>query len=308
MQKNVIVTGGNGFLGRHVVAELRGRGATRVLTPAKAEYDLCYADHVHRLLDDHDPDLVIHLAAAVGGIGANQKNPGRFFYENAVMGLNLLEAARKFEVPKVVTIGTVCSYPKFAKVPFVEDDLWNGYPEETNAPYGLAKKMVMVMCRAYREQYGCDFVHLVMANLYGPGDDFDLETSHTIPALIRKMIAAKESSATEIEVWGTGTPSREFLYAADAAEGIVTAAEQYDSSEPVNLGTGREVTIKELAGMIRAATGFEGEFRWNPERPDGQPRRALDTSRAREAFGFVATTSLEDGLAKTVEWYLANRG
>jgi len=306
--RRVMVTGGGGFLGSAVVERLRSSGAGEIFSVRSRDYDLRTRDGIERALADGRPDLVIHLAAVVGGIGANRENPGRFFYENAIMGVELMEQARRAGVAKFVQIGTVCSYPKFTPVPFHEDDLWGGYPEETNAPYGLAKKMLLVQGQAYREQYGFDVIHLIPVNLYGPGDNFDPASSHVIPALIKKCVDAREARAAEIEVWGTGSASREFLYVDDAAAGIVLAAERYDGAEPVNLGVGREVTIRELVELIARLTHFGGELRWDASKPDGQPRRALDTSRARERFGFAATTSFEDGLARTIEWYEASRG
>jgi len=303
----VMVTGGGGFLGHAVVARLRSAGAEEIFVPRSRDYDLRTLDGVERSLADGRPDLVIHLAASVGGIGANRENPGRFFYENAIMGIQLLEQARLAGVAKFVTIGTVCSYPKFTPVPFHEDALWDGYPEETNAPYGLAKKMLLVQSQAYREQYGMNAIYLVPVNLYGPGDNFDPASSHVIPALIKKCVDARDAGAAEIEVWGSGAASREFLYVDDGAEGIVLGAEQYDAPEPVNLGVGHEVTIRELVTLIAEATGFTGEIRWDPSRPDGQPRRALDTTRARELFGFVARMPFAEGLRRTVEWYEAER-
>jgi GDP-L-fucose synthase len=301
--RRVTVTGGGGFLGRAVVARLRAAGADKIFVPRSSEYDLRTREGIDRALTDGRPDLVIHLAAVVGGIGANRENPGRFFYENAIMGIQLIEAARLAEVAKFVAVGTVCSYPKYTPVPFREEDLWKGYPEETNAPYGLAKKMLLVQGQAYRAQYGLDVIHLVPVNLYGPGDNFDPASSHVIPALIKKCLDARDQGDGFIDVWGTGSASREFLYVDDAAEGIVLAAERYDGAEPVNLGVGREITIRELVTLIARLTGFEGEIRWDASKPDGQPRRALDTSRARERFGFVAGTSFEDGLRRTIEWY-----
>jgi GDP-L-fucose synthase len=303
----VMVTGGGGFLGQKVVAQLRSEGADEIFIPRSRDYDLRTLDGVTRALADAAPQLVIHLAASVGGIGANRENPGRFFYENAIMGIQLLEQARLAGVAKFVTIGTVCSYPKFAPVPFREEEFWDGYPEEINGPYGLAKKMLLVQGQAYREQYGFNAIYLIPVNLYGPGDDFDPVTSHVIPALIKKCVDARESGALEIEVWGTGSASREFLYVDDAAEGIVLAAQRYDGPEPVNLGVGRELRIRDLVELIAELTHFTGTIRWNPSKPDGQPRRALDTHRARDLFGFVAGTSFEVGLQRTVEWYEAQR-
>jgi GDP-L-fucose synthase len=299
-----MVTGGGGFLGQAVVRRLQGAGVSEIFVPRSAEYDLRTAEGVRSALSNARPEVVIHLAAVVGGIGANRENPGRFFYENAAMGIELMEQSRASGVEKFVQIGTVCSYPKFTPVPFREDDLWNGYPEETNAPYGVAKKMLLVQGQAYRQQYGFDVIHLIPVNLYGPGDNFNPASSHVIPALIKKCVDAREAGADHIEVWGTGSASREFLYVDDAAQGIVLAAERYDGSDPVNLGVGREITIKELVELIVQLTEFEGEIRWDTSKPDGQPRRALDTSRARERFGFVARTSFEDGLRETIDWYL----
>ena len=306
--RRVMVTGGAGFLGSAVVDRLTEAGVTDVFVPRSDAYDLRTTDGVDRALADGRPEIVIHLAAVVGGIGANRENPGRFFYENAIMGIELMERARLAGVDKFVQIGTVCSYPKFTPVPFHEDDLWGGYPEETNAPYGLAKKMLLVQGQAYRAQYGFDVIHLIPVNLYGPGDNFDPASSHVIPALIKKCIDARDAGADHIEVWGTGSASREFLYVDDAANGIVLAAERYDGEEPVNLGVGQEITIRDLVDLIVRLTGFEGEVRWDPTKPDGQPRRALDTSRARERFGFVATTTFDDGLRRTIEWYESSRG
>jgi GDP-L-fucose synthase len=301
--RRVMVTGGGGFLGRAVVRRLEASGATDVFVPRSPDYDLRTLAGIERVLADGRPELVIHLAAVVGGIGANRENPGRFFYENAIMGIQLMELARLAGVAKYVQVGTVCSYPRLTPVPFKEDDLWNGYPEETNAPYGLAKKMLLVQGQAYREQYGFNVIHLIPVNLYGPGDNFDPASSHVIPALIRKCVDARESGADHIDVWGTGAASREFLYVDDAAEGIVLAAERYDGAEPVNLGVGREIAIRDLVELIARLTGFEGEIRWDPSKPDGQPRRALDTSRASERFGFEAETSFDEGLRRTIEWY-----
>ncbi len=305
--RRVMVTGGAGFLGRAVVRRLQAGGATDVFVPRSRDYDLRTRDGIAAALSEGRPDLVIHLAAVVGGIGANRENPGRFFYENAIMGIELMEQARLAGVDKFVQIGTVCSYPKFTPVPFREEDLWNGYPEETNAPYGLAKKMLLVQGQAYRAQYGFNVIHLIPVNLYGPGDNFDPASSHVIPALIKKCVDARESGDPFIEVWGTGSASREFLYVEDAAAGIVLAAERYNHADPVNLGVGQEITVRNLVPLIVRLTGFAGEVRWDPSKPDGQPRRALDTSRAREQFGFVAETAFEDGLRRTIDWYTSVR-
>ena len=301
--RRVMVTGGGGFLGRAVVRRLNTSGADKVFVPRSNEYDLRTQAGIDRALADGRPQMVIHLAAVVGGIGAMRANPGRFFYENAILGIQLMEQARLAGVEKFVAIGTVCSYPKFTPVPFREDDLWNGYPEETNAPYGLAKKMLLVQGQAYREQYGFNAIHLIPVNLYGPGDNFDPATSHVIPALIKKCIDAREAGDSAIEVWGTGTASREFIYVDDAADGIVLASEHYDRPEPVNLGIGEEISIRDLVELIARLTGYGGEIRWDTSKPDGQPRRMLSTDRAREAFGFVAKTRLLDGLSETIRWY-----
>jgi GDP-L-fucose synthase len=306
--RRITVTGGAGFLGSAVVRRLQAAGATGVFVPRSAQYDLRTRDGIARCLADGQPEVIIHLAAVVGGIGANRENPGRFFYENAIMGIELMEQARLAGVAKFVGVGTVCSYPKFTPVPFREDDLWDGYPEETNAPYGLAKKMLLVQGQAYRAQYGFDAIHLLPVNLYGPGDNFDEASSHVIPALIKKCLDARDRGEAFIEVWGTGSASREFLYVDDAAEGIVLAAELYDGPDPVNLGVGHEITIRELVTLIARLAGFSGEVRWDTSKPDGQPRRALDTSRARERFGFVARSSFEEGLRRTIDWYSAKRG
>jgi len=306
-QSRILVTGGAGFLGSFVVEELHAHGAKSIVVPRSHDYDLVDRMACRRMLADAKPDLVFHLAARVGGIGANRENPGRFFYENAIMGIELMEQARNAGVSKFVGVGTVCSYPKFTPVPFHEDDLWGGYPEETNAPYGLAKKMLLVQGQAYREQYGFDAIHLLPVNLYGPGDNFDESSSHVIPALIKKCLDARDRGDDFIEVWGTGSASREFLYVDDAANGIVLAAERYDEGAPVNLGVGHEITIRDLVTLIARLSGFEGELRWDATKPDGQPRRALDTSRAREKFGFAAGTSFEEGLRRTIEWYTTTR-
>ncbi|MFI5310731.1 MAG: GDP-L-fucose synthase family protein [Gemmatimonadales bacterium] len=301
----VVVTGGSGFLGRRVIAALEGRGCRAITVPRSREYDLRERAAVQRLYRDVRPDLVIHLAAVVGGIGANRANPGRFFYDNAIMGIETLEQARLAGVAKFVGIGTICSYPKLTPVPFHEDDLWSGYPEETNAPYGLAKKMLLVQSQAYRAQYGYDAIHLLPVNLYGPGDSFDLEASHVIPALILKMMDAAERGAAEVVLWGDGTPTREFLYVDDAAEAIMLASERYDGAEPVNLGSGVEISIIDLAHVVARTVGFGGAIRWDTSKPNGQPRRSLDTSRAEAAFGFRARTPFADGLQETVTWYRA---
>ena len=303
--KRIVVTGGSGFLGSHLVPRLKDCAGVEVFVPRRKDYDLTVGADVLRMYKDFLPEMVIHLAAEVGGIGANQKNPGRFFYANLMMGTQLIEQARLNGVKKFVALGTVCSYPKFAPVPFKEDAIWDGYPEETNAPYGLAKKMMLVQSQSYREQYGFNSIFLLPANLFGPFDNFDLETSHVIPALIRKCIEARDTQASFIEVWGTGKASREFLYVEDCAAGILRAAREYDESAPVNLGNGREVLIRELVETIARLTRFEGEIRWRTDKPDGQPRRCLDVTRAFEKFGFRAETSLEEGLRRTIEWYEA---
>ncbi len=302
-KKRVLVTGGAGFLGRYVVRKLREVGCSEIFVPRSRDYDLVQMDAVRRLFRDSEPDVVIHLAAKVGGIGANMRNPGRFFYENLMMGIQTMEVARLSGVEKFVAIGTVCAYPKNTPVPFREEDLWNGYPEETNAPYGLAKKMLLVQSQAYRAQYGFNAIYLLPANLYGPEDNFDPEYSHVIPSLIRKAFEARREGRDRIVVWGTGKATREFLYVEDAAEAIVLAAERYDGPEPVNIGSGFEISIRELAELICELVGFEGEIEWDTSKPDGQPRRRLDTSRAREYFGFQAKTPLRDGLERTIRWY-----
>ena len=303
LDKRVTVTGGGGFLGSFIVDNLRARGANEILVPRKADYDLVNRQDIDRMLEDGKPDIVIHAAALAGGIGANRARPADFFYSNLMMGVPLMHAAWERGVKKFVALGTICSYPKFAPTPFREEDLWDGYPEETNAPYGLAKKMLLVQAQAYREQYGFNAIFLLPVNLYGPRDNFDLETSHVIPALIRKFIEAKERGDEQVELWGDGSPTREFLYVEDAAEGIVLAAECYNGSEPVNLGSGREISIKDLAETIAMLAGYEGEFIWNTDKPNGQPRRFLDVARAKKHFGFRASTSFEDGLRKTVDWF-----
>jgi len=301
--KRVTVTGGGGFLGRFVTEKLKACDEVEVFVPRSRDFNLVEKPDIERMLDTAQPDLVIHLAGVVGGVGHNQKNPGRFFYDNLMMGVQLMEAARQRGVKKFLAAGTVCAYPKFTPVPFKEDDLWNGYPEETNAPYGLAKKMMLVQSQAYRQQYGFNSVFVLPGNLYGPGDNFDLETSHVIPAIVRKCVEARRRGASFIEVWGSGTPSRDFLYVEDCAEGIVKAAALYDEGDPVNLGNGREVVIKDLVTMISRLADFEGEIRWQSDKPDGQPRRQLDTTRAFERFGFQARTPLEEGLRRTIDWY-----
>jgi GDP-L-fucose synthase len=301
---NVLVTGGAGFLGSYVVERLRAAGH-EPFVPRRADYDLTRWDDTERLFHDAQPELVIHLAAEVGGIGANRDNPGRYWYANLMMGAHVLELSRINGTRKVVTLGTICEYPKFTPVPFREEELWNGYPEETNAPYGIAKKSVLVGAQTYREQYGLHAIHLLPVNLYGPRDNFDLETSHVIPALIRKMIEAKERGDHEIVLWGDGSPTREFLYVEDCADGVVVAAERYDGAEPVNLGTAHEISIRDLAELIGELTGFDGDITWDTSKPNGQPRRSLDTSRAEELFGWRATTSFRDGLQRTIEWYRA---
>jgi GDP-L-fucose synthase len=305
--RKVVVTGGAGFLGRFVVGQLESYPNVEVMVPRSNDYDLVQAENVKRLLADTSPDLVIHMAAVVGGIGHNQKNPGRFFYDNLMMGTQLIEQSRQHGVSKFVAIGTVCAYPKYTPTPFKEDDLWNGYPEETNAPYGLAKKMMLVQSQAYREQYGFNSIFLLPANLYGPGDNFDLETSHVVPALIRKCLEARDSGRPFVEAWGSGKVSREFFYVEDCAEAILRAAALYNEPAPVNLGSGNEILIRDLVEIISRLTRFHGEIRWQADRPDGQPRRQLDTMRAWEKFGFRARTSLEDGLRRTIDWYEQHR-
>jgi GDP-L-fucose synthase len=303
-ESRILVTGGSGFLGTAVVANLRARGYHNIFVPHSSEYDLRDQQVVARLYQDSRPELVIHLAAVVGGIAANQSNPGRFFYDNAIMGIQMMEYARRFGVRKFVTVGTICAYPKFAKVPFHEEELWNGYPEETNAPYGLAKKMLLVQAQAYRAQYGFNAIYLLPVNLYGPGDNFSPDSSHVIPALIRKCVEAKERNEKGIVVWGDGSPTREFLYVDDAAEAIRLASERYNSAEPVNLGTGEEISIRDLARLIMDNVGFDGAIVWDTSRPNGQPRRCVDITRAEREFGFRAQIGLRQGINKTVLWFV----
>lgn len=305
--KRVLVTGGAGFLGSFVVDALRTRGATDILAPRSHELDLRQEAAIDAFLARERPDVILHLAAVVGGIGANRENPGRFLYDNLIMGALLMEQARRHDVAKFLTVGTICAYPKFTPVPFKEEDLWNGYPEETNAPYGLAKKLLLVQGQAYRQQYGFNAIHVLPVNLYGPRDNFNPDSSHVIPALIKKCVDAQEAGASHITVWGTGSATREFLYAEDAAEGILLAAERYDGSEPVNLGAGFEISIRDLAELIVKLTGFSGTIEWDSTKPDGQPRRSLDTTRAEQYFGFKARTGFEEGLRKTIEWYREHR-
>ena len=304
--KRVVVTGGAGFLGSFVVQQLKEKGCRNIVVPRSRDYNLVQMDAVRRLYSESRPDIIIHLAARVGGIGANQSNPGRFFYDNLMMGTQLIEVGREQGLEKFIAIGTICAYPKFAPVPFKEDDIWAGYPEETNAPYGLAKKMMLVQSQAYRQQYAFNSIVLFPVNLYGPGDNFDLETSHVIPALVRKCAEAQEAGASEIILWGDGTPTREFLYVEDAAEGILLAAEQYNDSRPLNLGTGEEITIRKLASLVAEEVGYQGQIKWDTTKPNGQPRRCLDVSRVKQAIGFQAKHSLREGLTKTIRWYRAN--
>ncbi len=301
--KTVLVTGGSGFLGSFVVEKLLQRAPRKVVVPRRRDYDLRTLKAISKILNEARPDIVIHLAARVGGIGANRAHPAEFFYDNLIMGVQLLHAAWQFGIEKFVAVGTVCAYPKYTPVPFREEDLWNGYPEETNAPYGLAKKMLLVQSQAYRQQYGLNSIFLLPVNLYGPRDNVDLENSHVIPALIRKCMEAKERGDSSMVAWGDGSPTREFLYVEDAAEGILLAAERYDKSDPVNLGSAFEISIKELLEAIARLTGFEGKIVWDTSKPNGQPRRKLDTSRAEREFGFRAKTCFEEGLQKTIEWF-----
>jgi nucleoside-diphosphate-sugar epimerase len=306
--KTVLVTGGAGFLGNHVVEELQTRSeGVDIFVPRSTEYDLRNRADIQRVLEDSNADIVIHLAATVGGIGANRENPGQYFYDNAIMGIELLEQARQFGVEKSTVLGTICSYPKHTEVPFSEEDLFDGYPEETNAPYGIAKKALLTQSKAYRKQYGFNSIYLMPVNLYGPGDDFDPATSHVIPAIIRKCVEAREHGKGSITAWGTGTPTREFLYVKDAAQGILDATKRYNKSEPVNLGSGMEISINDLVELIADLTNFEGDIEWDTSKPDGQPRRRLDTSRANETFGWNASTDFREGLTNTVEWYEKHR-
>ena len=305
--KRVLVTGGAGFFGGFVVEGLRKRGAEQVFVARSRDFDLVDRGACRRLIADAKPDVVFHLAAKVGGIGANRDNPGSFLFDNAMMGLQIIEECRLAKVAKTVVAGSICAYPKFAPIPFREEDMWNGYPEETNAPYGLAKKMLLVQSQAYRDQYGMNSIVLFPVNMYGPNDNFDLRTSHVIPAMIRKCVTAREQGQEEVTLWGDGSPTREFIYVEDAAEGMILAGEKYDSSEPVNIGSGNEISIRDLATLIGDATGFKGKFVWDTKQPNGQPRRQLDVTRARERFGFVARTSLADGMKKTVASYLEHQ-
>lgn len=305
--RRVCVTGGAGFLGSFVQQTLRERGATEIFVPHIEDYDLTQIEDIHRMLRDSKPDVIIHLAALAGGIGANRARPAEFFYTNLMMGVPLMHAAWERGVEKFVAIGTICAYPKFSPIPFKEENLWNGYPEETNAPYGLAKKMLLVQAQAYREQYDFNAIYLLPVNLYGPRDNFNLETSHVIPALVRKMVEAQQRGDDQVVLWGDGSPTREFFYAGDAARGIVLSAERYNGSEPINLGAGMEISIKDLAELVARHTGFEGQLVWDTSKPNGQPRRALDVSRAKEYFGFQAQMPFEEGLRRTVEWFKENQ-
>ena len=307
MALNVLITGGNGFLGTFLVSHLKRIGCKNIFIPRSKDYDLVQMKFVKKVYNDAKPDIVIHLAAKVGGIGANRDNPGKFFYDNLLMGAQLMEIGRQKGIEKFVTIGTICSYPKFVPVPFKEENIWNGYPDATNAPYGLAKKMLLVQSQSYRQQYGFNSINLILVNLYGPGDNFDLRTSHVIPALIKKCIdAEKNGGVQEIIVWGRGSSTREFLYVQDAVEGIVLATQKYDKSDPVNLGTGAEISINELVNLIITLTNFKGKIIWDSDKPEGQPRRCVDTTRACKEFGFKAKTKLEDGLKKVIKWYREN--
>lgn len=301
--KRVVVTGGAGFLGKHFVARLTAENPADIFIPRSAQYNLVDNEAVKQLYTDHKPDIIVHAAGVVGGIGANKENPGKFFYDNLMMGAQLLEQARINKIQKFINVGTICAYPKHTPVPFKEEELWNGYPEETNAPYGIAKKALLVQGQAYRQQYGLNSIYLLPVNMYGPGDNFNPNTSHVIPALIKKCLEATD----EIEVWGTGKATREFLYAPDCAEAIMLAAEHYNKSEPVNIGVGREISIKDLVTLIAELTGFNGRIKWLSDKPDGQPRRCLDTTRAETEFGFKAKTDFREGLRRTIDWYIANR-
>ncbi len=305
-QKTVLVTGGNGFLGSHLVKRLRELGTT-VIAPTHSEYDLVDGDQVKKMLDENPCDMVIHLAAAVGGIGINREHPGKFFYDNLMMGVQLIEQARQKGIPKFVALGTVCAYPKVIPIPFKEADLWNGYPEETNAPYGLAKKMMLVQSESYRQEYDYNSIFILPVNLYGPGDNFNPDSSHVIPALIKKCVDAVENNSDHIDVWGDGSASREFLFVKDAVEGLILASEKYNKSDPVNLGSSFEIYIKDLVELIAKETGFKGEIRWDTSKPNGQPRRKLDTSLAEKEFGFKSSTTFEEGLRETIAWYKANK-
>jgi GDP-L-fucose synthase len=306
-RSRIVVTGGTGFLGRHLMAALAARGYTGATPIGTRDYDLTHEAQTQRMLEERKPEVIVHLAAVVGGIGANRRHPGSYFYQNLMMGSLLMEHGRKAGVKRFVSVGTICSYPKHTPVPFREEELWNGYPEETNAPYGLAKKMLLVQSQAYRQEYGFDAVNVMLVNLYGPGDNFNPETSHVIPALIRKCVEAVDSGAGEIEVWGTGNATREFLYVEDAAQGILAALERLEGSEPVNLGAGREISIRDLATAIAERSGFTGKLVWNTSQPDGQPRRCLDTTRAQRLLGWSATTPFDEGLARTIAWYREQR-
>jgi GDP-L-fucose synthase len=305
--KRVAVTGGGGFLGKHVVSPLEDLGGVNVFVPRQKDYDLRQPTNVARMYEDARPDIVLHLAAVVGGIGANKEHPGSFFYDNLMMGVELIEQGRQVGLPKFVAVGTICAYPKHTPVPFKEEDLWEGYPEETNAPYGLAKKMLLVQAQAYRQEYGFNAIYLLPVNLYGPGDNFDLETSHVIPAMIRKFISAKEAGAESVVLWGDGSPTREFIYVEDAAHGILLAAQNYDGEDPVNIGSGAEISIRDLAEKTKELTGYQGRIEWDTNRPNGQPRRQLDVTRARERFGFSASVGLDEGLQRTVGWFVEHR-
>jgi len=302
-QHRIGVTGGGGFLGSYVCAQLREKGCRHLIVPRRAEFDFTEQESTKRWFEETQPEIVFHLAAEVGGIGANQRHPGRFFYANMAMGVHLMEEARRAGVKKFIQVGTVCAYPKFTRVPFREEDLWDGYPEQTNAPYGIAKKALLVMAQAYRQEYGFDVIYILPVNLYGPGDNFDLESSHVIPALIRKMLEAKKRGESKVTCWGTGSASREFLYVEDCARGLLLAAQRYSSGEPINLGSGQEVRIRDLAQMIADVCNFKGELEWDSTRPDGQPRRCLDVQRAKKKLGFTAQVSLKEGLKRTIEWY-----